>query len=233
MPGPAPIFREIHRLRRHARDLQARIEQGPRALKAQQARVAHQEEGLRQAQEALKHLKVTVHSKEVTLKTTNQNVAKYEKQLNEAAGKKEYDALKTEIATARKAVLALEDEILDGMAETEDKTAQLPELEKALQRAREDLAKFEREQESRQAGFAEQLRQTQQAIATVEATLPAEVKPMYDRLAGARGDEALSGVQNQTCVACYTQITSQNYNDLIRGNCVLCKSCGRFLYLPE
>src|SRR5438132_1692159 len=101
MPGPAATLREIHRLRRLAKDLEGRIAQQPRLLRAQQNAVTKQEENLREAQEAIKRLKVTTHEKEVSLKTTNQLIAKHEKQLNEAATKKEYDALKSEIAAGR------------------------------------------------------------------------------------------------------------------------------------
>ena len=89
MPAPAVILREIHRLRRFAKDLQTKIDQGPRTLKAQQARVARQEDILRQAQEGLKRLKVTIHDKEVTLRTALQQITKHEKQQNEAASKKD------------------------------------------------------------------------------------------------------------------------------------------------
>ena len=47
MVGPGATLRELHHLRRHARDLQAEIERGPRTLKAQQAKVVKQEELLR------------------------------------------------------------------------------------------------------------------------------------------------------------------------------------------
>src|SRR5438132_12063699 len=101
MAGPATILRDIHRLRRHARDLRAEIERGPRLLKGQQTKVARQEDVVREAQERLKRLKVTCHDKEVQLKQTLQQISKHEKQLNEATSKKEYDALKSEIASDR------------------------------------------------------------------------------------------------------------------------------------
>jgi predicted nucleic acid-binding Zn-ribbon protein len=233
MAGPAVILREIHRLRRFARDLQTKIEQGPRALKAQQARVGRQEEALRQAQDGLKRLKVTMHDKEVTLKTTLQQITKYEKQQNEAVSKKEYDTFQHEIDAARKKVRQLEDEILDAMAHTEEETPKVPELEKALAQVREEAARFEREQGERLAGYAAELAQTHQQIAEVEATLPPEVQPQYKRLVAAKGEDGLAALNGRTCSACYTDITAQNYNDLSQGNFVLCKSCGRMLYLPE
>ena len=61
MAGPATILRDIHRLRRHARDLRAEIERGPRLLKGQQTKVARQEDVVREAQDRLKRLKVTCH----------------------------------------------------------------------------------------------------------------------------------------------------------------------------
>jgi predicted nucleic acid-binding Zn-ribbon protein len=233
MAGPAIILREIHRLRRFAKDLQTKIEQAPRTLKAQQGRVSRQEEILRQAQDGLKHLKVSIHEKEVTLRTTLQQITKYEKQQNEAAGKKEYDALQHEIDAAKKKMQQVEDEILDAMGQSEEETARLPELEKSLKQVREEVVQFERDSSARHAGFTEQLKQTEQQIAEVEASLPPEVRPTYTRLIGAKGEDGMSAVNGRTCTACYTEITAQNYNDLSVGNFVLCKSCGRMLYLPE
>ena len=126
MSGPGVILRELHRLRRFARDLQTKIDQGPRAVQTQQARAARQEEVLHQAQDGLKRLKVTMHEKEGTLKGTQQQITKYQKQQNEAASKKEYDALQHEIDAVRKKVSQVEDEILDAMGQSEEQAAQLP-----------------------------------------------------------------------------------------------------------
>ena len=55
----------------------------------------------------------------------------------------------------------------------------------------------------------------------------------YDRLIASKGEDAMSPVENKNCIACYTGITAQNYHDLVQGKFLLCKSCGRILYLPE
>jgi predicted nucleic acid-binding Zn-ribbon protein len=233
MAGPATLFRELHRLRRHAKDLQAEIDRGPRLLKGQQTKVAQRQEELQQAQDAIKRLKVTALEKEGAYKATLQQITKYQKQLNTAGTKKEMDALQAEIATARKAQQRHEDETLEAMAETEEKTAQVPEQEKALRQAKEELAQFERDFQSRQAGLAEQLAQAQQSLAEAEHTLAADVRAQYQRAVTARGEDALALVQECTCTACYTAITAQNYNDLVQGLFILCKSCGRILYLAE
>ncbi len=233
MAGPAATLREIHRLRRHAKNLQEEIERVPRLLKAQQAKVTRAEEALRQAQEALKRLKVATHEKEVLLKTTHQQIAKHEKQRNEASSKKEYDALQAEVNADKRKCQELEDKILEAMAEAEECAAQLPELEKAGKKAKEECAEFEKTVQERRADWEEQLSKAVKELQEVEAALPEEVRPQYERLVSARGEDGMSLVQNRTCTACYTEVTAQMFNDLLTGHFVLCKSCGRILYLAE
>jgi predicted CXXCH cytochrome family protein len=43
----------------------------------------------------------------------------------------------------------------------------------------------------------------------------------------------MAAVQGRTCSACHSEITAQNYNELLQELFVVCKSCDRILYLPE
>jgi uncharacterized protein len=232
MTSPAATLRELHRLRRHAKDLQTEIERAPRLLKAHQAKVTRQEETLRVGQDALKRLKVVMHDKEGELKTAQQLVTKYEDQRNKATSKKEYDAAQAEINSTRKKCQQIEDQILDAMGDVETKTAELPELEKGIKLAKQELAEFEKTNQTRLVSLTEQLKEAQRQLTEVEAALPDDVRTHYNRLVGARGEDALAAVQDRTCVACYTSITAQQHNELIQAQFVVCKSCGRILYLP-
>ena len=233
MSGPAVIFREIHRLRRYTHELEEQSKRLPLQQKAQQAKVARQEQLHRQTQDAIKHLKVEAHQKELTIKTTHGQIAKHQKQLNEATSKKEYDALQHEIAGARATLQQLEDEILTGMAETEEKTVQLPALEKAIKQAKEEYARFEAGAKERLANLQAQLTDAQQQLQEKEAAIPAKIRQHYQREVNSKGPDALAAVQDRNCAACYTSITAQQYNELQQELYVLCKSCGRILYLPE
>src|SRR6266478_8361807 len=144
MSGPGQSLREVHRLRRHAKNLQDEIDRVPRQLKIQQAKVARQEEILRDAQETLKKTKVSIHEGEVTLKSIHSQIAKHRKQLNEAGGKKEYDALHSEIAAEQQKLQRLEEEVLTAMGESEERAAQVPDLEKNVKRAKAELAEFQK-----------------------------------------------------------------------------------------
>jgi predicted nucleic acid-binding Zn-ribbon protein len=233
MSTPGTILREIHRLRKNAKDLSTRVEQGPKQQQLQKDKVARQEQLLKQAQDEVKHSKVTAHEKEVSLKSIDEQIKKYEKQLNDIMSKKEYDALKHELSHARDKVAKIEDEILTVLTEIEERTAKLPELEKNLKETKAQAEQLARDYETRMADLANQHKEVTARLAEVEATLPEDIKVPYDRLIRAMGEDALAAVEGNVCAACYTGITPQNRNDLLRSAFVLCKSCGRMLYLPE
>jgi predicted nucleic acid-binding Zn-ribbon protein len=233
MPGTATLMRELHRMRVHARDLQEALDRLPRQLRAQQGKVTVREDTVKEAQETLRHVKVSVLEKESQLRTTHQQINKYEKQLEEVESKKEYEALQLEITHARELIAQLEEEILAGIAETEERTAQLPELEKAVAQVREDFAQFEAQQRERQASLEEQIRQVQGQIAETEKTLPIDARGPYERAIKTKGPDGLSAVRGESCVACSTNLTAQNMQELAQDRFVLCPSCGRILYLTE
>jgi predicted nucleic acid-binding Zn-ribbon protein len=231
--GPARILRELHRLRRHAKNLQTEIERLPRQLKVAQGKVTRQEETIKQAQDGLKKLKVSVKGKEDALKAAHEQATKYKRQRDTVADKKEYDALSAELTTTQTRCQQLEDEILTGLAETDERAAQIPELEKALKQAQHEVANFDQISKGRQTELQGELDKTLADIKRVDAMVPTDFKPLYDRQVNARGEDALAQVVERTCQACYTGITAQQFNELSQEQFVLCKNCGRILYLPE
>lgn len=233
MPGVADILREIHRLRLHAREMQAEIDRNPIVLKAHRNRAAKVEETFREGQETLKKVKVSAHEKEVSLKSASGQLAKYEKQLDTVVDTKQMEAFKHQIDHTKTTIATLEDEALAALGEIDERTAQLPELEKAAKQAKADLAAFERDQSERLARQSEELKSALAGLATAEGKLPAEMRPQYQRIVNAYGADSLASVEGNTCRHCHTHITSQQGIELLAGEFVLCKSCGRGLYLPE
>jgi predicted CXXCH cytochrome family protein len=233
MAGPALILGEIHRLRTHARDLQSSLDNAPRQLRARQNASSKQEENLRHAQDGIKKVKVAIHEKEVSIKAVQASIKKYEQQLNDISSKKEYDALRTEIAGAKTSITKLEDEMLALMLDVEERTAKLPALEAELKAAKAEIAVFESDYQSRLDDWTKHLGNVLKQIAEVEAALPKDIRSQYERLVKAMGADALSQVVNGTCTACHTDITAQAYNNLRMQQFLFCKSCARLLYCRE
>jgi predicted nucleic acid-binding Zn-ribbon protein len=233
MAGPAPLFREIHRLRRYAHDLQEQLDRIPRQLKAHHTRLAKAEQALRDTQEAIRKLKVTASDKEKELKGKHGQIERYEQQINLVSSKKEYDALQTEIAHAKTVCGQLEDEILLAMTETDEKVAQVPALEKTLAQVKDEVARFEADAKTRKADLEAQLAGAKKDLAPVEAQIPADLRPQYNRTISSLGPDGLAAVKERTCTGCYTEIIRQDLTELEDERFVVCKSCGRILYLPE
>ncbi len=231
MATPAAIFREIHRLRRYIRDLEGRADQEPRLRKAQVDKVTRHETLLKQAQDALKHLKVDIHAKETSIKSAQDQIKKYEKQLKEMiSNKKEYDALTAEINQAKATITKLEDETLELMSQSEDQAAKLPEVEAALRKVKDEYARFDQDHADNLERYVAERVKALEELKVQEADLPDDYRLQYNKFVAAKGADALAGVQSGVCSACYTEVTAQMCSELRRGNFLMCKNCGRILY---
>ncbi len=233
MAGPAAILAEIHRLRTYSRDLQERIDRAPRQAKAQQNVIAQREEDLKHGQDVVKRLKVALHEHDVSVKAEQQLIKKYEKQLSDITSKKEYDALRHEIAGVKEKIKAIEDETLTAMMDLEAKTALLPPLEDAVKKAKAEAAESERENQSQMEVWRKERDQAAEKIAVEEIKLPNDIRPQYDRLIKAMGADAMAHVEGKNCAACYTDMTETWYHNVMRRQFVLCRNCGRMLYLKD
>ena len=231
MATPAHILKDIHRLKRHIKDLEGKLEQGPKAHRAHQLKVVQAEEALHKAQDGVKQLKVKIHDKEVSVKAVQQNIDKLEK--TSVSNKKEYDALRTEVAAANKSIRKLEDEILETMAELEEKTKLIPQAEALLQKGKADAAQFEKDHQERLDRWTTERQTALEQLGAVEAQLPEDLRIIYDRMVGSKWADAISAVHGRICVTCYTEVTPQMSNELQRGLFVICKVCGRMLYSEE
>ena len=227
------VLREIHRLRRHLRDLQTETERLPRLLKAHQAKVAKQEQQLKDAQEGVKHLKVANSDKELSLKSITQQLAKYERQLDDMNTPKEVDGKQKEIATSKSTIHKLEEQILSGIAEIEERASKVPEYDEAFKKARAELVAFEKESKDRLTRLTREVHLSEEQLKKHEVHLPASVRGTYERLVKAHGPDALACVGKSSCGFCHTSVTMQNVHELVQGRFLFCNSCGRVLYPGE
>lgn len=227
------IFREIHRLRRHLRDLKKEIDLLPVSLKAYQNKVAKQEQALKDAQDGIKKLKVAINEKEVSLKSTNQLLAKYEKQANDMTTPKEVAAIQTEIANTKAHIATLEEEVLTKLGELDERNGQLPGFNEQLDKARAQLKSFEAEMGERKERLLNEANLAETEMKSNEARIPPLVKGAYDRLIRSFGADAFSAVKNRSCGQCNQSVSAEQVSELTMGRFICCSNCGRACYLVE
>jgi uncharacterized protein len=229
----SPILKELHRLRKHLRDLQTEIDLGPRVMKIQQQKLAAEEQAHKDAHDSLKKLKLRQKEDEVSLKETEQRLLKLQADMNLAGSKKEYDAKQSEIDQANVRKGQFEDAILSEMAEIEERTAKIPEVEKRWADAQKEFEQYQKDARDRLERLVADQKATQAALAEEEKKLPLEVKGPYDRLVKNFGADALAAVVGRSCQHCRTAITEQQRLNLLGGAFLTCSQCARGLYLVE
>jgi len=233
MPSPSDLFRQIHRLRVHARELQTEIDRAPVQLKARQNFTAKQAKLAQEGRDKLKKQKLTVHENESELKSAHEQLQKYRRQLNDVTDQKQFEALKHEIADAEARCAKMEESILTGLGEIDEQTAQVPLLEAAAAKAQSELDSFDAETKAKHTRLAEELKKTLDELKACEKEIPPDVQPEYARRVASYGADALAAAAAGVCSQCHTTISAQLLINLSIGHFVTCTVCYRYLYLPE
>jgi predicted nucleic acid-binding Zn-ribbon protein len=226
-------LRECHRLRKHLKKLQEEIDLGPRVLKAQQNRLAAEQQAHKDHFESITKLKLKQRDDEGSLKQTETRLAKLEEQLLKISVPKEYEAKKSEIKQAQEKRTALEDAILTTMGEVEEKTAAIPAVEQKWKDAQAEFKQYEIDAKERLERLLSDQQESQAELAKVEATLPDKAKPTYAHLTKAFGPDAMAAVKNKVCQGCRSSMHEQKWLELQAGTFTLCSNCGKMLYPAE
>jgi predicted nucleic acid-binding Zn-ribbon protein len=230
-PSIPQTLKELHRIRKHLRDLKSEIDLGPRVMKIQQQKLDAEKQAHADAHADIGKRKLKIRDDEGTLKQVNTQLAKFEKQLNDAGSPKEYEGKQSEIRQAKEKIAALEEAILVGMEELDQKVADLPNVDKRWADAQAEFAQFQMDAKDRLERLLDDQKLNQEQLAKLESTLPADVRGQYDRLVKSYGPDGLAGVDGRICQHCRTAITEQHRAELIGGRFMCCSKCGRGLYM--
>ena len=225
------ILKETHRLRKHLRELKDEIDRGPRVMKAQMARLAAEEAAHKAHAEGITKLKLKIREDELSLKQNNTQLAKFEKQLDDAGSPKEYEAKQSEIRQAKERIEALEMLILTQMEDLDNRIVAIPAVDKQWADAQAEFEQYKIDAKERLERMQADQKECLTLLAKTDATLPADVKGQYDRLIKQYGPDGLAAVDGRSCMQCHMAITEQQKADLQRGLFVCCPNCGRGLYL--
>lgn len=227
------VLRVLHRIHRQLTDLRERLDRGPRQIQAATAYVQRCENGLTQTRAEAKSLRMAADQKQLQLKSTEDKMRDLRRKLNEATSNREYQALLEQIAADEMAKSVLEDEILEALEKVDafqkniaDADAMLTAAKQKADEACADVAKQEPVLQGDIARLEAELRET-------EATLPNDIRDLYQRIVRQKGEDALAVVENQCCGGCNQQVPLNLCSQIMLGQPVACKTCGRLLYLPE
>lgn len=233
MSVSAATLRELHRIHRQLADLHERLEQGPKQIRVRTAGVAQAEEQLAKLSADIKAARVAIDQKQLQLKSGEGKVIDLKVKLNQANTNREYQALKDQIAADEMAGSVLADEILEAMEKLDGMKLLVPDAEAQVAKAKDELTKAQQHVRSQEELLRGDIKRLEEALKEAETALPADFREVYSRVVKAKGQDAMAAVEGASCGGCYQQLTANTVNEINMGRVVLCRSCGRVLYLPE
>jgi uncharacterized protein len=171
-------------------------------------------------------------SLEENLSVENANITRSEANLKGITTQKEYQAVNKEIASAKKLITELEDQILQ-------KITRLDELKVELAAMQADLATLDQNLGSQKDVIQARIKSEEASVASdakVRAerikAIPASMLKRYEKLREARRGIAVVEARDGGCLGCNMQIPPQMYNNLYRGEeLITCPHCSRILVL--
>lgn len=233
MSVTASALREIHRIHRQISDLRSSLERGPRQIRAAEAHLQTLQGSSVAVRDSLKQARMSADSKQLQLRQREDHIKDIERKLNSCGSNREYQTLKEQMAADEQANSVLSDEILETLEKIDELERMLAQQEEQQKKAEAELAAVRERVEEQQARLEAELNRVTSQLHQVETSLPPEIKSDYERIARARGEDALAQVDNETCGGCFQRLSPQTMNLLIMGKATFCSSCGSLLYLPE
>lgn len=226
-------LRTLHRIHRQLEDLRGRIAAGPRQITAQTKQTETAEAGRSDVQERIKQAKAAVDRKQLQLRSAEAKILDLEAKLNTCKTNREYQLLTEQIAADRMATKVLEDEILEGLETVDTVQATLPAAEQTLASAKKSLEETKRRVAGESTELEAEVARVRAELEATERELAGDARSLYDRAAKHKGADALAPVEGDCCGGCFQQITGKMSSDLLLGQAVMCRGCGRLLYTPE
>ena len=226
-------LRALHRMHRQLADLAEQLAAGPRAVAARTRQVQAADAKKAAAADDVKKAKVVADQKQLQLKSAETKIADLEGKLNACKTNREYQTLGDQIAADRMATKVLEDEILEALERIDVLKPTVPAAEKEIEAAKKLLAEAEAKVKAETGRLEAEVVRIRGELQTAEKDLADDVREKYDRVVKQKGADGMAAVDGQTCGGCYQQLTGNMLSDVLLGRIIICRSCGRLLYLPE
>ena len=215
---------EIKRLKGEVESLPARREGLERQFAESVKEYLAIKQELEDAQESRRRL-------EGDLEQEQQRHQKFKNDLMKATNEREYTTAVREIDVARKAISALETEVLKLMERIEKLDAQVAERSPEMESRRVEVDRQLKEWLAAADANQQRLETLRAERGAKMQSLSPDARATYERLSKMRSGFALAEARDYSCMACRMKIRPQVFADIRRGDTIItCESCGRILY---
>lgn len=182
-------------------------------------------------QAALRKIQTDRRDRELTLKATEEKIAKQNGRLMTANNAHEVEALQRDLKGLAKSRGDLDEAILNLMDEEETAIASLAALESELATKTAATQQIETTFRDETARLTAELAATQKRRESLAAGLDEEHLEKFDELAKRFHGMAVAHLEKGNCSACGMTITPYNLKDAKASEWPSCDNCGRLLFI--
>ena len=168
---------------------------------------------------------------ELEIKSKEESLEKYQRQMMTIKTNKEYDALVSEIDALKGDINLREQELMTAMERLEELDNDLPSSQGQLDQIQENNARqlqvLQEKIDSIGDTVAKKVAERQQALNQI----PRPTMSIYERVRKGLGGAVVITVKKRSCSACHKALTPKKVQEIRRADKIhTCDSCGRLLY---
>ncbi len=192
------------------------------------------ERSLTEKEERAHTLDIERRKRELTIKAEKERMQRVKARMGEVKTSREYQAVLTEISSAKQTVTEQEEALLHEMEELEAGSAEIEDLRAKVREIREALEKAQGDLSAVLGGTEQAILECKSEEDAILRALPIEVVDRYRLIRSRRGGLAVVEARDEACTACFMRIPPQMFIEVIRrGRVIQCPNCQRILIPPK
>ena len=228
------VLEDIQELDLKSDGSQARIQAALSEIEALDGRLQEVKSSIEAKTADIESAEIARQTFEDTLEKETANITRSEANLKGITTQKEYQAVNKEIASAKKLILEIEEQILA-------KIGLIDELKAELSAMDADLATLEQNIDMQKAEIKARIENEETSVAADAKnrterikSLPPGIFNRYEKLRAGRRGIAVAEARAGGCMGCNMQLPPQMYNSLHKGEeLITCPHCQRILVLKQ
>ena len=232
MPATGGI-KQLHDLHKRLAWHEKQLEEGPRKIRVREKQVEKKEVEIAALKDQITEVQKSADASNLQYKTNEQKIVEEKVKLNQAASNKEFDIIKGQIASYDNANAELEDQYLELLEQVDAGQQKVAALEEEVSTAKTQVETTKQEIAEEEPKLRSAMSELEGEMSGAIGAIPSKLQEMYRRLVAAYGPEAFAPVENNACSECFVQFTPQENVNLRSGNVLLCRQCGRLIYLES
>jgi hypothetical protein len=215
--------------------LKAELEKLPVQIQQYNDEITREKQRLDDLKTEVKQMGLKHKEKEGDLATKDQEIGKFNKELNAIKTNEAYRAMLTQIEAAKKEKIAIEDQILELLLAAESSAQVIRQQEAETKQSESKIREQITALEAHIKGFQEDLSKIESERSAFALTIIPAMLHSYEHIRTTRSGLAIVLISGGSCAGCNYKLPPQKINETAKGHeLVLCDHCSRILYYdPE